>query len=127
TLMPPPPASCRVSLQRSLCVGTTRSVSVARSTAGFIVRHNTERSAGVEAGFMPVFYRKPCAPPRWAATGASAQVLDALGGEGLAHAQALRAALHAERLSGLDLAALHHGQVEAAAAVLHHQPACVAQ
>lgn len=51
TLMPPPPASCSVSPQRSLCVGTTRSVSVARSTAGFMVRQST-RGVG---RFMPPF------------------------------------------------------------------------
>ena len=53
TLMPPPPASCRVSPQRSLCVGTTRSVSVARSTAGFMVRQSTRK--GWVGLFMPPF------------------------------------------------------------------------
>ena len=46
TLMPPPPASWMALPQRSLWVGCTRGVAVARSTDGFMVRHNTRGAEG---------------------------------------------------------------------------------
>src|SRR5690606_11342261 len=41
TLLPPPPGSIRGAVQRSLCSGSMRSVSVKRSTAGLMVSVTT--------------------------------------------------------------------------------------